>query len=112
MTGVPMYWNLVLDWVTFICVDKKSQVTTSKVPMNWNWVLDWVISYGSWTKLSSGFMNVYLCIGIGYWIGFHSYKYIGKITGHNYKVPMNWNWVLDWVTFVYIEKNHRTSKAR
>ena len=50
MTGVPMYWNWVLDWVTFICIDKKSWDTTSKVPMNWNWVLDWVISDGSWLK--------------------------------------------------------------
>ena len=35
--GVPMYWNWELDWVTFICIDKKSWDTTSKVPMNWNW---------------------------------------------------------------------------
>ena len=45
-----VYWNWVLDWVTFIYIEKKSEDTTSKVPMNWNWVLDWVISDGSWTK--------------------------------------------------------------
>ena len=50
MSGVPMYWNWVLDWVTFICIDKKSWDTTSKVLMNRNWALDWVISDGSWTK--------------------------------------------------------------
>ena len=50
MTGVPMYWNWVLDWVKFICIDKKIKGQNSKVPMNWNWVLDWVISDGSWTK--------------------------------------------------------------
>ena len=48
MNCVPMYWNWVLDWVTFICVDKKSWDTTGKAtgkaPMNWNWELDWVIS--------------------------------------------------------------------
>ena len=50
MSGVPMYWNWVLDWVTFICIDKKSWDTTSKVLMNWNCGLDWVISDGTWTK--------------------------------------------------------------
>ena len=50
MNGVPMYWNWVLDCVTFICVAKKSWDTPGNLPMNWNWVLDWVTSDGTWTK--------------------------------------------------------------
>ena len=34
MNGVPMYWNWVLDCVTFICVAKKSWDTTGKLTMN------------------------------------------------------------------------------
>ena len=34
MNGVPMYWNWVLDWVSFICVDKESWDTTGKLTMN------------------------------------------------------------------------------
>ena len=128
MNGVPMYWNLVLDCVTFICIAKKSWDTTGNLPMNWNWVLDWVTSDGTWTKWSSGFMNGYIHI---------QWKQSEDNTS---KVPMNWNWVLDWVisdgswtkwpsgfmngvpmywnlaldwvTFIYIEKNHRTPLAR
>ena len=97
---VPMYWNWVLDWVTFICVERNHWTPLARnpwigigywigpymivhrkrmifrvmnsVPMYCNWVLDWVISDGSWTKLSKGLWMVYQCIGIGYWIGFHS----------------------------------------
>ena len=54
MNGVPMDWNYVLDWFSFIQIDKKLTATTSMVYVNWNWVLDWVISDGSWTKLSKG----------------------------------------------------------
>ena len=50
MNGVPMYWNWVLDCVTFICVAKKSWDTPGNLPMNWKWVLDWVTSDGTWTK--------------------------------------------------------------
>ena len=54
MNGVPMDWNYVLDWFSFIQIDKKLTATTSMVYVNWNWVLDWVISDGSQTKISKG----------------------------------------------------------
>ena len=51
MNGIPMYWNWVLDWFSFMHIDKKLNATT----MNWNLVLDWVISDGSFTKFSKEF---------------------------------------------------------
>ena len=55
---------------------KQSEDNTSKVPMNWNWF--WIGSFQivHRTKWSSGLWMVYLCIGIGYWIGLHSYALI------------------------------------
>ena len=32
MNDVPMYWNLVLDLVTFICVDKNHRIPLAMHP--------------------------------------------------------------------------------
>ena len=69
INGVPMFWNWVLDWDTFIRHRPKI--------MGHHW---------------QGTHELELGIGLG-----HIRWFIRK---NDHNVPMYWNWVLDWVTFI------------